>query len=409
LTGLDVFFYVALLPLSVAYTLGLLILLLGAKEYIAEPKGKLIPTVAVVIPTYNEAAVIPRKLENIRQLDYPREKLQIVIVDSASTDDTISLVKRFVVDNAGNLACTLLEQPVRMGKSEAINEALRHVDAEILILTDADVTFPPSSLHEIVAGFQDPRIGAVSGVEVPVGGDDMMGGVEGDYRRIYTAIRMAEASADTPFMCESEFSAYRRELLQPLRPGTMCDDIELTVGVRSKGYRAEYDLGASFFEAEAGTFKSKTRHKFRRGMANQHALLRNHNVLFNKAYGRYGTLVYPFEFFTHIVSPVLIFIAISFLAALAATNPAAVPVPVFVAGVSTLPSLVIVQRLMHKYSSRDLERVRGTGSWLLAAAAFFLFQFALLASLTRLIVKGPVVKWGQISETRTVAASSTSK
>ena len=224
--------------LSVVYTLGLSTLLLGAKEYRAEPRGKLNPTVALVIPTYNEAAVIPRKLENIRQLDYPRDKLQIVIVDSASTDDTISLVKRFVADNAGNLACTLLEQPVRMGKSEAINEALRHVDAEILILTDADVTFPSGSLYEIVAGFQDPRIGAVSGVEVPVGGDDMMGGVEGDYRRIYTAIRMAEASVDTPFMCESEFSAYRRELLQPLRPGTMCDDIELTVGVRSKGYRA---------------------------------------------------------------------------------------------------------------------------------------------------------------------------
>ena len=70
--------------LSVVYTLGLSALLLGAKEYRAEPKGKLNPTVALVIPTYNEAAVIPRKLENIRQLDYPRDKLQIVIVDSAS-------------------------------------------------------------------------------------------------------------------------------------------------------------------------------------------------------------------------------------------------------------------------------------------------------------------------------------
>src|SRR5207245_10594860 len=174
--------------LSVVNALGLSTLLRGAKEYIAEPKGKLIPTVAVVIPTYNEAAVIPRKLENIRQLDYPREKLQIVIVDSASTDDTISLVKRFIVDNAGNLACTLLEQPVRMGKSEAINEALRHVDAEILILTEADVTFPPSSLHEIVAGFQDPRIGAVSGVGVSGCGDEMMGGVAGDVGRIYARL-----------------------------------------------------------------------------------------------------------------------------------------------------------------------------------------------------------------------------
>src|SRR5260370_9381750 len=247
-----------------------------------------------------------------------------------------------------------------MGKSEAINEALRHVDAEILVLTDADVTFPPISLYKIVAGFQDPRIGAVSGVEVPVGGEDMMGGVEGDYRRIYIAIRMAEASVDTPFMCESEFSAYRRGLVQPLRSGTMCDDIELTVGVRSKGYRAEYDLRASFFEAEAGTLKSKFRHKFRRGMANQHALLRNRNVLFNKAYGRSGTLVYPFGFFTHIVSPVLLLMATSFLAALAVTNPAASPVPVLVAGLSALPSLVIVHRLIRKYSSRDLAKVHWT-------------------------------------------------
>jgi hypothetical protein len=220
---------------------------------------------------------------------------------------------------------------------------------------------------------------------------------------------MAEASADTPFMCESELSAYRRELLQPLRSGTVCDDIELTVGVRSKGYRGEYDLEVSFFETEAGTFKSKLRHKFRRAMANQHALLRNHNVLFNKSYGRYGTLVYPFEFFTHLVSPILLVLAISFLAALALTNPFGLIVPVLVAVLSALPSLAIVQRLMHKYTSKELATVRGTGSWVLAAAAFLLFQVALLASLITLIVRGPVVTWGQISETRTTVAVTASK
>jgi len=69
-----------------------------------------------------------------------------------------------------------------------------------------------------------------------------------------------------------------------------------------------------------------------------------------------------------------------------------------------LPSLVIVERLMHKYNSNDLRMVNGTGSWVFAAAAFLLFQVALLASLIRLIVRGPVVKWGQISETRTTVA-----
>jgi hypothetical protein len=80
-----------------------------------------------------------------------------------------------------------------------------------------------------------------------------------------------------------------------------------------------------------------------------------------------------------------------------------------VSALSALPSLVIVQRLMHKYSSDELAKVRGSGSWVLAAAAFLVFQVALLASLIRLIVRGPVVKWGQISETRTAVAATASK
>jgi cellulose synthase/poly-beta-1,6-N-acetylglucosamine synthase-like glycosyltransferase len=400
LIGLEISYYGVLAVLAGGYTVALVFLLLGAKVSKPLVRGKLTPTVAVVIPTYNEGGVIERKLENVRHLEYPRDRLRVVVVDSASTDDTAGLVKKFVAENSDNVSCTLLEQPFRMGKSEAINEALRQTDSEILVLTDADVTFPPSSLYELVAGFQDPKVGAVSGVEIPVGGKDVMAGVEGDYRRIYTAIRMAEASVDTPFMCESELSAYRRKLVQPLRLGTMCDDIELTVGLRSQGFRAEYDLSASFFEAEAGTFSSKLRHKFRRGMANQHALLRNWRVLFNRRYGKYGTLVYPFEFFTHLVSPILIVVASGLLAALALTNPALLIIPLSVTVVSAFPSLVIVQKLIQKYNSEALATVRRTGSWIFAAMAFMLFQPVLLASLIRLVVRGPVIKWGQIAETR---------
>src|SRR5437660_3143853 len=115
-------------------------------------------------------------------------------------------------------------------------------------------------------------------------------------------------------------------------------------------------------------------------MANQHALLRHHNVLFNKAYGKYGTLVYPFEFFTHIISPLLLVIAVSFLTALAVTNPAALSIAGLVAGLSALPSVVIMQRLMDKYSTKYFEGGRGTGSCRLAAGAFLLFHLALLAS-----------------------------
>lgn len=393
--------YSTLVALALGYTLSFLVLFLNARSYEPSVGTNSLPTVSLVIPTYNEAAVIGRKLDNVLQLDYPRDRLEVVVIDSASTDDTRRIVRNFAAQHQGEVRLRLVEQSARMGKTAALNEALRQVQSEVFALTDADVTFPPDSLKKLVANLEDPQIGAVSAVEVPVGEGKAAHSIEADYRRIYTAIRMAEASTDTPFMCESELSAYRRAILSSLRPGGMCDDIELTVEVRSKGYKGKYDLYSPFFESEAGTLMSKLRHKFRRGMANQHALLRNSKVLFNRAFGRYGSVVYPFEFFVHIVSPVLMTVSFCLFIATLIVSPYSAAVAVGIALVFAVPSLLMVRQLIGKYSSQDISRLEGTGSWILGALAFLAFQGVLLVSLVRLAVRGPQVKWGQIAETRT--------
>jgi len=397
---LEALLYSTLGALALGYMIGLLVLLLNSRIYKPSVGTGFLPTVSLIIPTFNEAAVIGRKLENVLQLDYPRDRVEVIVVDSASTDDTREIVRGFAARHQGEIKVRLVEQSVRMGKTDALNEALRQAKSEIFVLTDVDVTFPPDSLKKLVAHLEDPNIGAVSGVEIPIGGGSTAHSLEADYRRIYTAIRMAEASTDTPFMCESELSAYRRAILEPLRPGGMCDDIELTVGVRSKGYRSKYDIYSPFFESEAGTFVSKLKHKFRRGMANQHALVRNSNVLFNRAFGRYGSVVYPFEFFVHIVSPVLIAVVFSLFILSVAFSPFSALVAVVVALALGVPSLAIVHRLMSIYSSEDISRMKGTGSWLVGALAFLAFQGVLLASLFRLALKGPQVKWEQAAGTR---------
>ena len=121
LSVLDVLFYSILASLIVPYTLGLLVLLWNGKEYKTEPKGNFAPTITLVIPTYNEGAVIERKLDNVLELDYPRDKLLIIVVDSGSTDDTRSIVRKFASEHDGRLSISILEQSSRMGKSEAIN------------------------------------------------------------------------------------------------------------------------------------------------------------------------------------------------------------------------------------------------------------------------------------------------
>lgn len=358
------------------------------------------PTLSLLIPTFNEATIILRKLANVAELTYPHDKLQVVVVDSASTDGTSEIVKRFADEHWGELEIVLLRQPVRKGKSNAINEALDIVTSDIVVLTDADVTFPTDSLLKLVKRFDGPKIGAVSGVEVPIGKKSFLTALEADYRKVYTAIRIAEAEADTPFMCESELSAYRRQILEPLPVGSMCDDIELTVSIRRKGFRAVYETEAMFFEKEAGTLRAKLQHKMRRGMANQYSLLRNTRIMFNHRFGKYGTLIFPFEFFVHIISPIFVTLSALLLVALAFTSPIAALTAIVVTTLLSLPALSLLQLLIRRHRGTRVDTLQGTATWLTGAIAFIAFQGVLLISLIKLGLKGPQLNWQQIPNTR---------
>ena len=399
-TAFETLFYSAIGFVIAAYTIGLLLLSAGSQNPRSSASSRPLPTVSVIIPTYNEASVIRQKLENVAQLDYPREKLEVMVVDSASTDQTGDIVNTFAEEHRRDLNLVFVEQPFRRGKSEAINEALRRTRSEVMVLTDADVTFSPSSVQKLVRGLDGSEVGAVSGVEVPVGSKSFLTGIEADYRRVYTAIRMAEAQTDTPFMCESELSAYRRELLEPLRQGVVCDDLELTINVRSKGFKALYASDVSFLENEAGRLGPKLRHKLRRGMNNQHALFQNSKILFKSDLGKYGRVVFPFEFFVHILSPILLTISGVLFLALLVLSPWSALIALVATLISSLPALIVTHSLIGKYRETDVMSVRGTGSWLLGAAAFVGFQFVLVVGLVKLLLKGPETNWQQVPGTR---------
>jgi cellulose synthase/poly-beta-1,6-N-acetylglucosamine synthase-like glycosyltransferase len=394
-------FYSLWLLLAAIYTLAFALFVSTRSPDTFQNDPEYFPTVSLVIPTFNEAQIITQKLENVGQLDYPRDKLEVIVVDGGSTDSTADSVRKFADSNRGRIRIILKEQPTRVGKSAAIDDALRCSESEVFALTDADVIVRPDGLSRLVKHLRDDNVGGASGVEVPVGDLNLMSSIEAGYKSIYAATRVSEANLDTPFMCESEFSAFARDSLERLKPGSMCDDLELTVMIRSRNKRAVYALDAPFFEREASSFTPKLLHKFRRGMANQHGIIRNRKVLFNRNFGKYGTLVFPFEFFVHIVSPLfLVATVILFFGSvlLAATQ---VPIEIMVVAVSGVPSLILVRRLSRKYSSPEISQTQGKLSWLLGAVAFLGFQIVLAASLVRLALLGPKLRWSQIAETRT--------
>jgi cellulose synthase/poly-beta-1,6-N-acetylglucosamine synthase-like glycosyltransferase len=195
--------------------------------------------VTVIVPTYNEAKLIESKLDDIARQDYPRGRLEVIVVDSASIDGTLEAVKRWSGRNPG-LNLRVISEPSRMGKAYALNNALRHASGDIVVITDADSRWGSErTLSNAVAWLSDPTVGAVTCVKNPERGGFL--GVEGGYRGFYNTVRLAESKAWSTPVFHGELAAYRRELLEAIGefPTDIgADDSHTATLIILRGYRA---------------------------------------------------------------------------------------------------------------------------------------------------------------------------
>jgi cellulose synthase/poly-beta-1,6-N-acetylglucosamine synthase-like glycosyltransferase len=224
--------------LPIAYYLYLRVVWLG-RPWGVRRDHSFKPMVTVIVPTYNEAKLIESKLDDIARQDYPRDRLEIIVVDSASRDGTLEAVRRWFEGNPGfNLR--VISEPSRMGKAHALNNALRHASSDTVIITDADSRWVSQrTLSNAIAWLSDPTVGAVTCVKNPERGGFL--GVEGGYRGFYNTVRLAESKAWSTPVFHGELAAYRRELLEavggfPTDIGA--DDSHTATLVALRGYRA---------------------------------------------------------------------------------------------------------------------------------------------------------------------------
>lgn len=281
-----------------------LILKYGSKSSPAKKSEQKL-SISIIIPTYNEELLIGKKLDNIFNLEYPLEFIEIVIIDS-STDRTPEIIKEYQ-KKYNNI--NLISQK-RSGLATALNTAYAAAQNDIVIKTDCDSMLEKDALKKVSSDFADPEIGGVTGKQVVINESK----VEVGYRSLQSRVQIAESWVDSTVIFHGPFSAYRKNLIKPIDTDSMADDSELAIKVRKQGYRTVIDPDILFYEASQSAFFKRRKQKDRRGKGLIRLLLRHKDVLFNPKYGNYGNIVLPMNYFMMIISPYLILLlfAISF-------------------------------------------------------------------------------------------------
>ncbi len=194
----------------------------------AAPLGEL-PTVSLIIAAYDEGAVIRRKVQNALALDYPRERLRIVVASDGSADGTVLEARRAGADD-------VLELP-RGGKIRAQDEAVARSQADVVAFSDANSTWEPDALRVLVGAFADPTVGYACGQVrfVNDGGTNQ----EGLYWRYEMALRAMESRLHSVTGGNGAIYATRREAYIEVDP-IMGHDLSFPFNMVKRGRRAVY-------------------------------------------------------------------------------------------------------------------------------------------------------------------------
>jgi cellulose synthase/poly-beta-1,6-N-acetylglucosamine synthase-like glycosyltransferase len=202
----------------------------------AEIDSASLPSVSVCIAMYNEETRVNLKLDNLRSLDYPKDKLEIVIASDGSTDRTDDTVE-------ANHDVVLVKCAHR-GKAATLNSAVAAASGEILLMTDARQQLSPNAADQLVRRVLEPGIGVAGGFLVHRGADAGQGEGVGLYWRYERWIRVAESRLYSTIGASGALYAIRRRDYTPLRAGTLLDDFDAPIRVLRKGLRIVLDESA---------------------------------------------------------------------------------------------------------------------------------------------------------------------
>jgi cellulose synthase/poly-beta-1,6-N-acetylglucosamine synthase-like glycosyltransferase len=343
------------------------------------------PSVSIVLAVHNGVSLLPRKIQNLIDLDYPNIK-EIIIVSDASTDGTAELLVRQEHSRFKSIVLT-----EHAGKAAALNTGVAQATAEVVVFMDVRQEIAPDAIRQLIRDFADPKVGCVTG-ELTLrqeGHDAAAAAINGLYWRYEQWIRKCEAVFDSPVGVCGCFYAIRRELAVPLPAGMILDDMFQPLSIIRQGYRSVLDPQARVCDKWPEQVKHEFHRKVRTLAGNFQlfqlapwTLTPRNRVFFQLVSHKVMRLIVPYLFILLVISSVILAVRSPLYAAFAMLQ-----IAVLSAAIAGL-----------RYRIPFLHRIAAPASALLvlnAAAICALYKF--------LFTRGPL--WKIWTESKPEAAS----
>ncbi|MBO9540694.1 glycosyltransferase family 2 protein [bacterium] len=217
-----------------------------------------LPSVSVVIAAYNEASIIAARIHNALALDYPTDRLEVLIVTDGCTDGTEDVV--LAVEDP---RVRLLHRMERSGKVNALNAAIPQAHGEIVVGSDANCFFEADCLRLLVRHFGDPRVAMVAGEKRIHQGAGTVSLGEGLYWRYESWLKRLDSKVSTALGATGEVFALRKACFEPLPTNAIIEDFILSMRLVMAGRRVAYEPAATASEDASASFADEFKRKVR--------------------------------------------------------------------------------------------------------------------------------------------------
>jgi peptidoglycan/xylan/chitin deacetylase (PgdA/CDA1 family)/GT2 family glycosyltransferase len=259
------------------------------------------PPVSILVPAYNEAAVIEPAVRSLAASDYP--DFEVIVIDDGSTDDTGRIVEEL------DLKRVRLLREANQGKADALNAGLRAASHELIVTVDADTLFEPKTLERVLEPFADPEVGAVAGNTKVANRKGLLGrwqhieyvmGFNLD-RRLYDALQCMPT-------VPGAIGAFRRTALEPIggfSSATLAEDTDVTIAIGRAGWRVSYAEHARAHTEAPSTLGALWRQRYRWAYGTMQAVWKHRGAMVRREPGKVGRRGLPYLLLFQIALPTL--------------------------------------------------------------------------------------------------------